>query len=283
MSDDWIVLSHGRWRAGCAPDLGGALAFLTHDGATVLRPAPSRAALAADPRNAACFPCVPYFGRLAGVTRGETFHRLAPTLAACDPDDALHGEGWIGPWTVTARSVSSLTMRFERAPAPGRYPFPYAAEQTLSLSDDGLAVSLSIDNAGDTPMPAGLGLHPYFQRHPATTLSFSASGRWTPPAGPFETPPDALAGHAPMSLPVACDHTYTEPKGPVRIGGSGVPLLLKTDAPALHVYAPAGADFFCLEPVTHLPGAFADQATVLRAESLLPRERLRLSLSLSAG
>lgn len=283
MSDDWIILSHGRWRAGCAPDLGGALAFLTRDGEAVLRPAPSRAALTADPRNAACFPCVPYFGRLAGIERDGAHHRLAPTLPADDPDTALHGEGWVSPWTVTARSASSLTMRHKHAPAPGRYPFAYAAEQTLALSDSGLAIGLSIENAGDAPMPAGLGLHPYFRRLPATALSFRASGRWTPPAGPLETPAGALASGAATPPPEAGDHTYAGFAGQMRIDGDRFPLRLTSDAPALHLYTPAGADFFCPEPVTHLPGAFADQATGLGAKSLLPRERLHLSLYISAG
>ena len=88
-----LALRRGAFSAEIEPDVGGALVSLKLDGADILRPgAPAR--IAADPREAASFVCVPWFGRLFGGLdfAGRRF-ALAPTLPACDRVNALHGEG----------------------------------------------------------------------------------------------------------------------------------------------------------------------------------------------
>lgn len=284
MSADALRLTHGPWEAALAPELGATLLYLRREGADLLRPASSRAAAAEDPRNGACFPCVPYFGRLAGglEVAGKNWP-LAPTLPACDPANALHGEGWVTEWRVCAQTPSSLTARYAHAPSPGRFPFPYVAEQALALDDRGLTITLSVENAGEAPMPAGLGLHPYFVRTRDTRLAFSAGGYWTPLDGPLSSLPDALGGGGEAPLPAGLrDHSYAGFGGRVEIGSGGARTLLTSDAPALHLYAPAGRNYFCLEPVTHLPGAFAQGANRPAARSLAPGERLSLTMFIGA-
>ncbi|MEQ8749123.1 MAG: hypothetical protein RIC52_05040 [Amphiplicatus sp.] len=282
---DVIRLSAGNWEAAVAPAFGGSLLFLRRAGADILRSAISANAVAADPRNGACFPCVPYFGRLAGgLTVDGRRWPLDPTLPACDPANPLHGEGWVSPWRASAQTPSSLTIGFEHAPSPGRFPFPYRAEQTLTLDDKGLTVFLSIENTGAAPMPAGLGLHPYFARVDDTRLAFSAERYWTPPDGPLSALPDALGQGAGAPLPPSTrDHSYAGFGGAVAIESGGQRILLKSDAPALHLYAPGGRDYYCLEPVTHLPGAFTGDAKMSAARSLEPGERLSLTMFIGAA
>lgn len=279
MVDEETRLVYGDWEAGFAPALGGALLYLRRRGADMLRPAPSLEAARQDPRNAACFPCVPYFGRLArGLDFAGRHFDLAPTLPACDPDNAIHGEGWVSPWRIVEQTPASLTARFDYAPQRGRFPFPYRAEQKLTLDASGFAATLSIENAGPSPMPAGLGLHPYFRRTSQTRLAFSAGNFWTPPDGPLAPPPDALGSEA-APLPAATrDDTYAGFGGRVAIEDGRRRVVLASDAPALHLFAPACENFFCLEPVTHLPGAFVQGVSGPGARSLSPGERLSLDM-----
>ena len=44
------------------------------------------------------------------------------------------------------------------------WPWHYIATQTLTLRADSLDLALSVENRDSTPMPAGLGWHPYFHK-----------------------------------------------------------------------------------------------------------------------
>lgn len=265
--------------AEIAPALGGALLSFRAAGRDMLRPG-AAAAVAADPRNAACFPCVPWFGRLHGGLDVEGAHwDLAPTLPACDPVHPLHGEGWRAAWSVSEQSAAALDCVLRRGGAgAGAFPFAYAARLRYELGAGRLLIALSVTNTGEGPMPAGLGLHPYFPREAETTLAFGAKGFWTPgdKGGGRDgaRPADADFANGAALPDRTLDHSYTDFYGEAAIHCRGRRVTLAATAPILHVYAPAGAAFFCLEPVTHRPGAFGDAR-------LAPGENLRLSMTLA--
>ncbi|GAB4533034.1 MAG: aldose 1-epimerase [Amphiplicatus sp.] len=280
MSPHAVALRHDRYRAETAPQAGAALLSFSVDGRSALRPAASPEDAARAPRAAACFACVPWFGRIfGGLVAGGRRIRLAPTLPACDPVNALHGEGWTSPWAIAARAPDRLLCRLARdGAAPGRFPFPYEATQAIALDAEGLSVILALRNTGGAPMPAGLGLHPYFPRRRETRLSFAARRLWTPHegGGGAETPiPRDLDFARPAPLPESdVDHSFAGFSGEAVVETDGLVLRLRSDAPILHLYAPAGADFFCLEPVSHRPGDFG-------RDMLEPGAQMRLSLRLS--
>lgn len=266
-----IELASGGYNARLQPAAGGRLLSLSKDGRALLRAqthALTADGAAADPREAACFPCAPYFGRLAGgLLFGRRRWPLKPTLPACDADHALHGEAWVRRWALRDQSMDRADMRYRhRGDEPGAYPFAYEAAQIVRVAEEGLRIDLTLTNLGDGPMPAGLGLHPYLHRTPDTRVSFSASGMWTPPTGGSDGALGPLAGAlgsgalgsgAAARLPAeTLDHSFAGFSGEALIETGDLQIALRSDAPILHVYAPTGADFFCLEPVTHLPGDF---------------------------
>lgn len=223
-----------------------------------------------DPENSApaCYPCAPYFGRIAGgrfARGGESFHLAAnnPVIDAVDP---IHGEAWLNPWRVTDQGPHAIAMTFEYRPASaGRWPFAFTCTQSIALSARGIEMGLALRNDHHAPAPAGLALHPFFPRHGDTRLAFSASRLWVPPMhgqeGAFEPIPADGPGHGRASaLPAGgLDHSFQGLAGDVSIDGGGRggnmrALRLSTDAPHVHVYAPPDGDFFCLEAITHLPG-----------------------------
>jgi len=242
----------GKMRASLAPDLGGAVTSLAFDGRDVLRPAPSREAVAADPREAACYPCVPWFGRLfGGLDFAGRHYDLNPTLPICDPIHALHGHGWISPWTVTGHTADRLTCRFDYAPRSRGFPFPFSAAQIFSLTDKSFSVRLSVANTGAETMPAGLGLHPFFPNKQSAALTFNK-----------------FAGPIPATN---IDDTFSGWDGVAKIESDAGSIELERNANNLHLYSPAGAGFFCAEPVSHRPGEFG-------GDLLAPGEEMTLFL-----
>ncbi|MBS11554.1 MAG: hypothetical protein CME19_08125 [Gemmatimonadetes bacterium] len=82
----------------------------------------------------------------------------------------LHGYVLNRPWKVVASGASEaegawVTCAFSSADFPEiaeEWPFPFTVEGTYLLKNGILALDVTGTNAGDAPMPAGLGYHPYF-------------------------------------------------------------------------------------------------------------------------
>ncbi len=285
-----VALEQAGLTIVAAPHCGGAILSIEANGRDLLRPGMLEA-VRADRRAAACFPCVPYFGRLYdGLSFGGRHWRQAPTFPAIDAGHALHGEGWVSKWEVTSHTEDALTLLFRfNADEAGRFPFPYEATQTIAIESNAVRVSLTLKNTGDTPIPGGLGLHPYFARGKDMAISFNAGQYWTPPSagarGTMGRLPDGLGSGRFAPPPSALrDHSYAGFAGAATIVGAGGGVSLVSDAPILHVYAPEGEDYLCLEPVTHLPGALTDPSGGFSGAVLSPGETATLTMTVrSAG
>ncbi|MFN6982923.1 MAG: aldose 1-epimerase, partial [Brevundimonas sp.] len=105
-----IRLQAGDWRATVAPEQGGAILSLDWRGQPVFRPTPEGAT---DMLETACFPLVPYANRIADARFG--FEGRDVRLTALDrfAPHALHGDGWLNPWTVETISDDRVEMRLD--------------------------------------------------------------------------------------------------------------------------------------------------------------------------
>ena len=282
-----ITLSAGDWRTRLAPGLGGAVLDLTWRGRPVFRPTPPGAT---DILETACFPLVPYANRIADGRFSFGGREVSLPILPRFAPHALHGDGWLNAWTVTGRDERSVRMTLERTGREGGWPWPWRAEQTLTLTEDGLTIRLSILNTGDAVMPAGLGLHPYFHRSPDARLTLSATGIWLTDEREIAdrlAPPSALvdwSGGAALADAPFVDHAYAGWDHQARIDADAGHLIMTASPNAgwAHVYAPEGESFFCVEPVTHRPDAIhapAGEATGL--VELAPGEALVMSASIS--
>src|SRR5437764_10401829 len=127
--------------------------------------------------DAACFPLVPYVNRIRGgrfAFRGREV-RIAPNMAG-DPSP-LHGQGWLNPWAVDEQDPNRASLSFRHE--AGEWPWAYSARQEFVLDEWGLSVTLSCTNASLSPMPCGLGLHPYFPCGPETRIDTQVRHAWT--------------------------------------------------------------------------------------------------------
>lgn len=273
-------IARGEWALDAAPERGGAILSLTRAGRDVLRPAPEGATA---PLDMACFPLVPYanriaHGRFAWVGREHRLPRNYPGQA-----HPLHGVGWLRPWHVTQTDEAAIAMRLDHD-GDADWPWRFAAEQRLCLTPAGLSAELAIENRDDAAMPVSLGFHPYFPV--ATALRFDAAAVWLTDASLLPTDaaaPDALGDWSrggPLERANLVDHCYTGWSGTATIvGDDGETVLRGTGAPALHVYVPPGAGFFCAEPVSALPDAVNRDA----ADTLAPGERRAIAMRIGTS
>jgi len=262
-----ITLRADQARVGIAPSIGGSIAhYHWIDGAhrhDWLRPAAPADLLAGTAGRLACFPLVPFSNRLRDGRFAFGGHAIALPLNQPPQPHALHGHGWQAAWSVVERDADRITLEYDHR--AGAWPFPYRARQEFLLTGDELRLSLSLENRGRETMPAGLGFHPYFPRTPGCRLSARVDAMWATDA---EVMPTALVDADPRlgdprGLPVAdvmLDNAFTgwRRQAAITWPERGARLLLDAGAPLgfLVVYSPAGADFFCAEPVSHCTDAF---------------------------
>ena len=272
-----INLRAGRAELGVAPGIGGSI---THyrwiDGRQVrdwLRPA-SRSGLASGVADRlACFPLVPFSNRVRSGRFDFGGHAIRLPLNQLPERHAQHGHGWQGAWKVIEHGGGHLAIGYDHA--ADAWPFPYRARQEFTLTDDELAVTLSVANVGRETMPVGLGLHPYFPRTARCRLSASVDAMWATDAEVMPTaltdadPRLATGGGLPLSE-TALDNVFTRWQRQATIfwPEHHAQLTIDADPPLgfLVVYSPPGEDFFCVEPVSHCTDAF-NLATQGRADT----------------
>lgn len=254
-----IEIAAGDYRLAVQPERGGSISRFDWRGRPVMR-----ATCGPSIWDTACFPLVPFsnriaFGRFAAGGRSVA---IAPNFPGQDHPHPLHGFGWLAHWSVLEVTPSSIRMRHLHE--PGAWPWRYAAHQDIWVDDEAVIVSLSICNLSAEPMPAGLGLHPYFPRTDATLYRALHRGEWT--NSDDGLPRSLNEGQAARDWwsgrPVgsrAVDTVYTDRAGPIEIEWPErrMTLIMEPDAQLSHtvVYTPSGAHFFCVEPVSHVTDA----------------------------
>ena len=150
---DVVALCDGVARCDVVPQAGGAVAgFWWEEGARRidwLRPSRAADVARADAEALACFPLVPWAGRI----RGGSFRFCGDEVA--EGCDALHGHGWRSAWHVAGRSATEVVLEYRHE--GGAWPWPYLARETIALSRGVLSLTLHLTNESDRLMPAGLG------------------------------------------------------------------------------------------------------------------------------
>jgi aldose 1-epimerase len=103
---------------------------------------------------------VPWPNRVAGAQwdfEGKPQH-LEATEA--DRGNAIHGLTRHLRWQVLTHDVSSITLSTEIPVQPG-WPVPLRTAIRYLLDEQGLIVEHTVSNVGDSPVPFGVGTHPY--------------------------------------------------------------------------------------------------------------------------
>lgn len=281
MNNQPIILRAGALEAALSPEAGGSLRWLSYDGVDLLRRAPDGSA---DPLAMASFPLVPYANRIAHGRFLFDGKNCQLRRNFGDHPHSIHGVGWQTKWTAKETYADSVKL-VKIHDVNDDWPWPFRVGQCVALKSSHMSMSLSLTNVGDTPMPAGLGFHPYLLADAATHLQFDARSLWlsTPDMLPDrEVSADRLGdwSHpAPVPGDSLIDNVYGGWGGSATVlRGDGLRLTLRaTGADWLHVFRPPGGTDFCLEPVSHMPDAINRPSGMA---ILVPGETMQLSMTI---
>jgi aldose 1-epimerase len=287
--DGLVTLAAGPLVLTLSPRIGGSIARFEHvrgdDRFPILRGCEGSSD---DVLAMGSFPLVPYVNRIRGGQFGfrDRIVRLAPNMAG-DPSP-LHGQGWLAAWDVLESSRDEAVMQFEHE--AGEWPWAYVAEQRFELREDGLELWMSCTNSSDSPMPCGLGQHPYFHCGPLTRIETEVSHVWlideqvlptekVRAEGPYDLSDAAVYG---MGL----DHGFGGWSGRARLTDPDWPFELvmgSPDARFFQLYSPPSGGIFVAEPVTHANAALnapESEWAELGMRILEPGESMSLTMRL---
>jgi aldose 1-epimerase len=274
-----IPLDRGDWAATLLPEQGAAISRLTWRGLDLLAPMPA----GADPNAsfAGAFLMAPWTNRLDGG-------RLAPgvMLPINRPTDgtAIHGMVRDAPWIVTeATTDRALLVQSGTAGA-----LRWRAWLIVTLGMHGFAITLRLENAGTEACPFGSGWHPFFVCPAGTRLRFGATTRFVHDARMLPVAVTATEGiDGDEAAYAGLDTAFAGWDGTAEIARPDVTLRLQAIGAwsrNLQVFAPQGAGFLCVEPVSHVPDVVnRPEFSAYGAMTLLaPGESLEGSVGIAA-
>lgn len=165
-----VVLQSDLIRLVIRPDLGAGISDLSIKGpANYFHPLMRRASDSeTNPSNLASFVMAPWANRLAGAKLA--FAGKVHELRATSGDgSAIHGDVRSREFATLDRSPVSARFEFDsRRIAAGKqavnFPFPFVVRVRYEVEGPSVKIGVEVHNAGDEPMPAGCGIHPYFMR-----------------------------------------------------------------------------------------------------------------------
>ena len=293
-------IAHGDERATVVEVGGGIREYLSSERA-VLEPYPLEAMC----DGAHGMPLIPWPNRLAGGR--YSFEGAEHQLALSEPEraNAIHGLLRWRSWECVEQGPDRVVVGTLLHPLPG-YPFALEVRIAYSLGEDGLTVSTTAVNVGQSACPYGAGQHPYLSPGPGTldtcVLKLPASTRILVddrrklPTGsePVEgTPLDFRGGRALGAQRI--DSAFTDLSR--ESSGRALASLSRPDGVTLELWVDRGYDFLevytgddlapqrkrrglAIEPMTCAPNAFQSGEGLVRLE---PGEAITTRWGVRAG
>jgi galactose mutarotase-like enzyme len=227
----------------------------------------------------------PWANRLDGFAYDAHGHhvvldRNSPLLLLDDHSLPIHGvltasRRWVLQEVAAdgdrARLVSSLD--FDRPELLDAFPFPHRVELAVEVSRGVVQVRTTLTATGSEPVPIAFGFHPYFR------LPGLPRARWEVgfpvhervPLDPLMVPTGATEPAGPITGAIG-ERTWddefdrVDPGARFQLSGGGRTIEVHyTEAyPVAQIFAPPGADYVCIEPMTALANALEGPDDALR-------------------
>lgn len=283
-----IKLAAGPLSARIVPEAGGILASLTWhapDGRThrLLHSPEGAMPKTAAPNLFGSWAMLPFANRAFGCVVDDGEQRFLVPANAPDGSN-IHGFGRQSAWAVLRYDHGHTVLEHRRSEGPD--PYRYRAVQEMRLDEAGMTIAIAITNEADQALPFGIGHHPWFPCAPDTRLGMTATGALVFGEGFRAIGSQPLADGGPYAAkPVFATGAETAWSflgwdGSARIEtpstGLAITLSASDSLRCPVVWAPAGADFLCIEPQSHAIGAPSEAAAraVAPLKRLLPGETL---------
>jgi aldose 1-epimerase len=249
---DELRIADGPIEVVVLPRIGARLHRLRAFGHDLLRTPSDAATHVENPFYWGGYVMAPWCNRIeAGPVRVDA-HRIA--LGSNFPDgSAIHGQVYARPWDVLDDGILRI-----RGGGDG-WPWVYEVRQRIDVVDGLLRIELALTNLAQDPMPAGLGIHPWFRRPLLVAIrgdtvypSNTATEPWPEPvSGPFDL---RTLGEMATDL----DATWAdlaEPPVELRWPTERIRAVMRVAAPSSYVVAasPGNVDAIAVEAETNAP------------------------------
>lgn len=282
-----LAIAAGDWRAEIVPERGGRMARLVFRGAEVLEPITDW-----NPRDrawpgAGLYPLVPYSNRIENARLRIADRAVALRVHPFAAPHTVHGPGHRRSWTVADTAADSVVLRLDYEPDED---WPWAFESVLSYALEGnaLVTAITLRNRAAEPMPAGLGLHPFFHAPDGSRYAFAYRDRWQqletdPPAPRFSDEPIAVQDVVSRESLAACLGRWSG-EGIIERPDLAIRVTASANLAHLVVYRGAGSAFLCLEPVSHATNGFnlhAEGQPHTGATFLAPGEAMAATMTIA--
>lgn len=254
-----LTLACGPWLAEVVPDRGARMTRLTFGNLDVLEPiidwtAPGRAWPAAG-----LYPLVPFSNRIEHGLLHASDREVQLKVHPFAAPHVVHGPGHRRAWTVAERHPGDLHLQLDY-PADEDWPWPFVASLTYALRADSVLCRIELTNRSDAPMPAGVGLHPFFHAPTDTRYRLAHRDVWPqsdldPPLPHFSEQAKLVEGTVTEQGLISCLGRWD---GAAVIERADLAVMIEASPNLSHlvVYRAAGSAFLCLEPVSHATNAF---------------------------
>lgn len=250
------------------PDAGMIGASLTDSGVELLGQRRGLAAYVADGKTMGIPILYPWANRLSADTYTAAGQSVTLTPGAnrvrTDPNGLpIHGllAGYPG-WQVAAQTKTALTAELDFGCDPALlagFPFPHLLTVQVTLADRTLAVHTTVTATGERPVPLCFGFHPYLR------LPDVARSDWQ-----IDTPamrhlalderglPTSRTSQWPQTSEVLGNRAFDDGFDQVADGavfavsggGRRIDVRFGQGYPAAQIFAPAGEEVICFEPMT---------------------------------
>lgn len=262
-----LHLTAGDAELVLAPDIGGSIvAYRDHRHGQQfhwMRPVSAEAVARRSVSDMACFPLVPWSGRLRNGTFVFNGKRITVPSNKPGAPNTIHGLGRYAPWQVKNATADTACLRYEHA--PHAWPFAFSAEQSFVLTERSLSITMQVFNTSSEAMPVGVGHHPYFPRNEHTTVATGVGKAWFSDA---DVMPTHIGNHPAASAlargmrvdDFVLDNAFLgwSQQAVIKWPDQGRSLTMTAQSPLDYVvlYSPPDTDSFCVEPVSNTTDSF---------------------------
>ncbi len=251
---DEVVIADGPLEVTVLPEAGARLHRLRAFGHDVILAPPDPATHFADPFFWGSYVMAPWCNRIEA--RPTRIGAREVDLASNFPDGtAIHGQVYVRPWTRADDGA------FRISGGGDGWPWTYDVRMDVEIRGATLRIDLALTNTSTDPMPAGMGIHPWFlkpvrvaihaDRYFADNLATERDP--APVEGPFD-----LRSARPMAD--GLDGTWADlGEPPVEFAWDelGLRATMRTTpvVPYIVAASPGNIDAVAVEPETHAPQA----------------------------
>lgn len=279
-----LAFSSGSVEAVVLPEIGARLHRLRVFGHDLLRTPSDASAYQREPFFWGSFVMAPWCNRIEAAPVRVGSHQVR--VRSNFPDgSAIHGQAYRRRWEPDDDGTLHV-----RAEGDG-WPWDYEVTLRIEVADRWIRMDHTLANRSPDPMPAGIGIHPWFRRPALIAIRGDAVyGRNSdtpaqpePVGGPFDL-------RELREIPDDLDATWTQlaqPPVQLRWPSLGIEATMRATAPDVYIVAasPRSVDAIAIEPQTHAPQGLR---RLLNHEPgplamLGPNHSMRLSVELAFG